>query len=49
MIKYNQPKTSLRTNKEGDSFVVISYDGLHFKEKYFTNFKEASEYQNTIK
>ena len=49
MDKYDPPKTSLRTNKEGDSFVVISYDGLDFKEKYFTNFKEASKYQNAIK
>jgi hypothetical protein len=49
MDKYNPPKTSLRSNKEGNSFVVISYDGLNFKEKYFTNFKEASGYQNTLK
>ena len=49
MIKYDPPKTSLRTNKKADSYVVISYNGLDFKEKYFTNFKEASQYQNTLK
>jgi hypothetical protein len=49
MIQYDPPKTSLRTNKKGDSFVVISYNGLDFKEKYFSNFKEATEYQNTLK
>lgn len=49
MIKYNPPKTSLRTNKKGDSFVVISYNGLDFKEKYFKNFNKALEYQKTIK
>lgn len=49
MKKYDPPITSLRTNSKGDSYKVIIYDGVDFKEKYFTNFKEASKYQNTIK